>query len=143
MVIFRTGLVLTKHGGLLKQLLLPFKLGVGGPIAGGEQFMSWIHLDDEVGLMLWALDDDQVSGRDQRDRAEPGDQPRVLQGARAGAAPPRRHARSRSSRSPRMRGSELADAVAGGARVLPRRALDLGYEFRHPELDEALRAALR
>ena len=42
-----------------------------------------------------------------------------------------------------LRGGELADAVAGGARVLPRRALDGGYEFRHPELDEALRTALR
>ena len=42
-----------------------------------------------------------------------------------------------------MRGGELADAVAGGARVLPRRALDGGYEFRHPEIDEALRSALR
>src|SRR3954449_9681126 len=61
-VILRTGLVLTKHGGLLKQLLLPFKLGVGGPIAGGEQFMSWIHIDDEVGLLLWALDNDRVAG---------------------------------------------------------------------------------
>src|SRR3954447_20236702 len=46
-VIVRTGLVVTKHGGLLKQLLLPFKLGAGGPIAGGEQYMSWIHIDDE------------------------------------------------------------------------------------------------
>src|SRR5437667_361484 len=61
-VIFRTGLVLTKEGGLLKQLLLPFRLGVGGPIAGGEQFMSWIHMDDEVGLFLWALDDHSVWG---------------------------------------------------------------------------------
>ena len=61
-VIFRTGLVLTKDGGLLQQLLIPFKLGVGGPIAGGEQFMSWIHLDDEVGLLLWALDNERVSG---------------------------------------------------------------------------------
>jgi NAD dependent epimerase/dehydratase family enzyme len=42
-----------------------------------------------------------------------------------------------------MRGRELADAVVGGTRVLPRRALDLGYEFRHPDLDEALAAALR
>src|SRR5215208_1922380 len=61
-VIFRTGLVLSKHGGLLAQLLLPFKLGVGGPIAGGEQYMSWIHLEDLVGLLLWALDNDQVTG---------------------------------------------------------------------------------
>ena len=61
-VILRTGLVLTKHGGLLKQLLLPFKLGVGGPLGSGAQYMSWIHLDDEVRLILWALDNDRVSG---------------------------------------------------------------------------------
>ena len=61
-VILRTGLVLTKDGGLLKQLLLPFKLGVGGPLGSGEQYMSWIHLDDEVGLILWAIDDERVNG---------------------------------------------------------------------------------
>ena len=64
-MIFRTGLVLSKDGGLLKQLLLPFKLGVGGPIAGGEQYMSWVHIEDEVGLFLWALDDHQC----QRERS--------------------------------------------------------------------------
>ena len=61
-VILRTGLVLTKHGGLIKQLLLPFKLGLGGPLGSGDQYMSWIHLDDEVGIILWALDNEQVSG---------------------------------------------------------------------------------
>ena len=61
-VIFRTGLVLSKNGGLLKQLLLPFKLGVGGPIAGGDQYMSWVHIEDVVGLFLWALDDHRVWG---------------------------------------------------------------------------------
>ena len=48
-VILRSGAVLDPDGGLLKQLLLPFKLGVGGPLAGGGQYMPWIHLDDEVG----------------------------------------------------------------------------------------------
>ncbi len=61
-VIVRTGLVLSRHGGLLKQLLLPFRLGVGGPIAGGEQYVSWIHIADEVSLLLWALDNEEVSG---------------------------------------------------------------------------------
>ena len=46
----------------MKELLLLFKLGLGGPLAGGEQYLSWIHLDDEVGIVLWALDNDQVSG---------------------------------------------------------------------------------
>ena len=47
---------------LVKQLELPFKLGLGGPIAGGEQFLSWIHVDDEVAMVLWALDNEKVSG---------------------------------------------------------------------------------
>jgi uncharacterized protein (TIGR01777 family) len=141
-VIFRTGLVLTKDGGLVKQLLIPFKLGVGGPIAGGEQFMSWIHLDDEVGLFLWALDNERVSGTINATAPNPvtnREFSKALGRAlhRPAFAPVPKFAVAA------MRGGELADAVAGGARVLPRRALDGGYEFRHPEIDEALRSALR
>jgi uncharacterized protein (TIGR01777 family) len=141
-VIFRTGLVLTKEGGLLRQLLLPFKLGLGGPIAGGEQFMSWIHIDDVVGLLLWALDDKRVWGVINATAPNPatnGEFSKSLGRAlrRPAVMPAPKFAVAA------LRGRELADAVAGGARVLPRRALDLGYRFRHPELDEALRSALR
>jgi uncharacterized protein len=141
-VIFRTGLVLTKHGGLLKQLLLPFKLGVGGPIAGGEQYMSWIHIDDVVGLFLWALDDHRVWG------VINATAPNPVTNREFSKALGRALHRPAVMPVPKLavtalRGGELADAVAGGARVLPRRALDLGYEFRHPELDEALRSAVR
>ncbi len=141
-VIFRTGLVLTKHGGLVKQLLLPFKLGVGGPIAGGEQFMSWISLEDVVGLMLWALDTHEVWGIINATAPNPVTNREFSKAFgkalhRPAIIPIPKFAVSA------LRGGELADAVAGGARVLPRRALDGGYEFRHPELDEALRTALR
>jgi uncharacterized protein (TIGR01777 family) len=141
-VIFRTGLVLTKRGGLLRQLLLPFKLGVGGPIAGGEQFMSWIHIEDEIGLILWALDDERVSGTVNATAPSP------VTNREFSKALGRALRRPAAFPVPKlavtaMRGRELADAVVGGARVLPRRALDLGYEFRHPDLDEALTAALR
>jgi uncharacterized protein (TIGR01777 family) len=141
-VIFRTGLVLSKDGGLLKQLLLPFKLGVGGPIAGGDQYMSWVQIEDVVGLFLWALDDHRVWG--------------VINGTAPNPVTNREFSKALGSALHRpafmpapkfavaaLRGGELADAVAGGARVVPRRALDLGYEFRHPELGEALRSALR
>jgi uncharacterized protein len=141
-VIFRTGLVLSKEGGLLKQLLLPFRLGVGGPIAGGDQYMSWIHIEDVVGLFLWALDDRRAWG--------------VINGTAPSPVTNREFSKAlgRALRRPAfmpvpkfavaaLRGAELADAVAGGARVLPRRAVDLGYEFRHPDLNEALRSALR
>jgi NAD dependent epimerase/dehydratase family enzyme len=56
LVIVRTGLVLDPARACWEGLLTPFKLGVGGPIAGGRQYMSWIHIDDEVGILLWALD---------------------------------------------------------------------------------------
>ena len=58
----RTGLVLEPESGLLKQLLPVFKLGGGGPLAGGDQYMPWIHIDDEVALILWALDTEGISG---------------------------------------------------------------------------------
>ena len=61
-MILRTGLLLTKEAGLLGELLLPFKLGVGGPVAGGRNYMPWISLADEVGLMLWALDTRAAAG---------------------------------------------------------------------------------
>jgi uncharacterized protein (TIGR01777 family) len=140
-VIFRTGLVLTKDGGLLKQLLLPFKLGVGGPIAGGDQYMSWVQLEDVVGLFLWALDDHRVWGTINATAPNP------VTNREFSKALGRALNRPTFIPTPKfavaaVRGGELADAVAGGARVLPRRALDLGYEFRHTELDEALRTAL-
>jgi uncharacterized protein len=140
-VIFRTGLVLSKDGGLLKQLLLPFKLGVGGPIAGGDQYMSWVHIEDVVGLFLWALDDHSVWG------VINGTAPNPVTNAEFSKEFGRALHRPAFMPVPKfavaaLRGGDLADAVAGGARVVPRRALDLGYEFRHPQLGEALRSAL-
>jgi len=140
-VIFRTGLVLTKDGGLLRQLLLPFKLGVGGPIAGGEQFMSWIHLEDVLGLFIWALDDHSVWGVINATAPNPVTNREFSKALGAALHRPAVFPVPKLAVTA-LRGRELADAVAGGARVLPRRALDLGYEFRHPELDEALRSAL-
>lgn len=140
-VILRTGLVLSRHGGLLKQLSLPFKLGLGGPIGSGEQYMSWIHIDDEVGLILWALGNEQVSG--------------IVNATAPGPVTNREFSKAlgRALHRPAvvpipklavaaLRGGELADLVAGGARVVPRRAHDLGYEFEYSEVDPAIEAAL-
>ncbi len=78
LVIVRTGHVLDASGGLLGELLTPFKLGVGGPIAGGRQYMSWIHIDDEVGHPALGARQRRGQRHGQRDRAQPGHQPRVL-----------------------------------------------------------------
>jgi uncharacterized protein len=142
LVIFRTAPILSKNSGLIKQLRLPFKLGLGGPIAGGEQFLSWITLEDEIALIFWALDSDSVSG------VINASAPNPVTNREFSKALGRALNRPAVIPVPKlavtaMRGTELAEAVAGGARVIPRRALDLGFEFRHPEIDEALRSALR
>lgn len=137
LVVVRTGHVLDPSGGLLGQLLTPFKLGIGGPIAGGSQYMSWIHIDDEVGILLWALDNDKVSGVVNSTAPNPVSN-RELSKAIGRAL-------NRPAVVPvpglalnLMFGSEFAQVLKGGQRVMPRRALDLGYEFRHPDLDQAL-----
>ncbi len=140
-VIVRTGLVLSKDGGLLKQLLLPFKLGLGGPIAGGEQFMSWIHIDDEVALLLWALDNDSVTGVINATAPNPVTNRELSQALGTALHRPALFPVPKLAVAA-LRGGELAELVAGGARVMPRRATDRGFEFRYAELEEALQAAL-
>jgi uncharacterized protein (TIGR01777 family) len=141
-VILRTAPVLDRHHGLLKQLLLPFKLGVGGPLAGGGQYMPWIHVDDEVRLVLWALDNQGTSGtynavapHSVTNREFSRALGRVLR--RPAVVPvPELALKVRF-------GSELGEIVTGGQRAVPRRAVDEGFEFRHPELEPALRDLMR
>ncbi len=141
LVIVRTGQVLDTGGGMLGELLLPFKLGLGGPLAGGHQYLSWIHVDDEVGILLWALENETVTG--------------VVNATSPNPATNRDFSKAlgRALGRPAVVpvpglvldlkfGSEFGKVLRGGQRVMPRRTLDLGYEFRHPELDEALRDLL-
>jgi uncharacterized protein len=141
-VVVRSGLVLDPEHGLLKQLLLPFKLGVGGPLAGGGQYMPWIHVDDEVRLLLWALDTDGASGTYNATAPNPVTNRefsktlgRVL-GRPAVVPVPKLALKARF-------GGELGEVAAGGQRTIPRRALDAGFEFHHPELESALNDLLR
>ncbi len=141
LVIVRTGHVLDASGGLLGELLTPFKLGVGGPIAGGRQYMSWIHIDDEVGILLWALDNETVSGTVNSTAPNP------VTNREFSHAIGRALGRPASVPVPGFVldlkfGGEFGRVLRGGQRVLPRRALDLGYEFRYPEIDGALKNLL-
>lgn len=137
LVIVRTGHVLDPRGGFLGAQLTPFKLGVGGPLAGGNQYVSWIHVEDEVGILLWALDNDKVSGVVNATAPNPVTN-KVFSKALGKAL-------GRPAVIPvpgltvdLMFGKEFGQVLRGGQRVMPRRALDLGYEFRHPQVDEAL-----
>ncbi|HEY1285599.1 MAG TPA: TIGR01777 family oxidoreductase [Solirubrobacterales bacterium] len=137
LVIVRSGHVLDAGDGLLAQLLTPFRLGVGGPLAGGRQYMSWIHIDDEVGILLWAIDNERVSG--------------VINATAPNPVTNRELSRAlgRALNRPAVMpvpglvldlkfGSEFGHVLRGGQRVLPRRPLDLGYEFRFSDIDRAL-----
>jgi uncharacterized protein len=141
-VVLRSGLVLDPEHGLLRQLLLPFRLGVGGPVAGGGQYMSWIHREDEVRLLLWALDNHEASETYNATAPNPVTNRefsktfgRVL-GRPAVVPVPKLALKARF-------GDELGEIAAGGQRVVPRRALDAGFEFAHPDLEPALRDLLR
>jgi uncharacterized protein (TIGR01777 family) len=140
-VILRTGLVLDPRHGLLKQLLVPFRLGLGGPLAGGRQFMSWIHREDEVRLLLWALENHATSGTYNATAPNPVTNREFSKtlgsvlGRPAVVPVPKLALKARF-------GDELGEVAAGGQRVLPRRALDAGFEFAHPDIEPALRDLL-
>lgn len=133
----RTGLVLGTGGGALPRMLLPFRLFVGGPMGSGNQWMSWVHLDDLVGLYRAALKSPDAAGPFNGTAPNP-----VTNREFAKAVG---EAMGRPSRLPapapllRLALGEMADALLlGGQRVLPRRAEDLEFVFRYPHVGPAL-----
>ncbi len=136
----RTGVVLDKGGGALKRMLPFFKLGVGGPVAGGRQWLPWIHLDDLVGLYLAAIDGADWHG------AVNGTAPTPVTNKEFSRALGRALHRPALAPVPafaiRILYGEMAAIVVHGQRAVPERPLALGHTFRHPELDAALRDAL-
>src|SRR3954470_19692504 len=137
----RTGVVLDAEGGALEKMLPPFKLGVGGPVAGGRQYVPWIHLDDVIAIYLRAIDAPAWSGPVNATAPEPATN-RELSKA-LGRALKRPAIAPVPGFAVKLLYGEMAALVIGGQRAVPRRALEHGYEFRHPELDEALRSVLR
>lgn len=141
LVIVRTGQVLSTEGGMLKEMLPPFKLGVGGPLAGGSQYLGWVHIDDEVGILLWALDNESVSGVVNASSPNPATNKEFSK------------ALGRALNRPAVMpvpglvldlkfGKEFGQVLRGGQRVIPKRTEELGYEFIYPDLDNALRDLL-
>ncbi|MHB8234218.1 MAG: TIGR01777 family oxidoreductase [Solirubrobacteraceae bacterium] len=138
--IVRTGVVLDKHGGALEKMLPPFRMGVGGPVAGGRQFISWIHRDDLAELIATAARDERWSGPFNATAPEPvsnRDFSRAL-----GRALKRPAVLPVPGLALRALYGEMAEIVTEGARVVPARALVLGFQFAHADLGEALSSAL-
>ncbi|HUH85156.1 MAG TPA: TIGR01777 family oxidoreductase [Stellaceae bacterium] len=133
----RTGIVLGADGGALAPMLLPFELGLGGRIGQGRQWMSWIHRDDIVGLIIHAIAVDSVDGVINGTAPEPV---RNVDFARAlGRALHRPALLPVPAFALRLALGQLAEEVLlGGQRVLPQKAIETGYQFLYPTLEEAL-----
>src|SRR5688572_1789386 len=131
LVLLRTGLVLSRSGGALPQLALPFRLLIGGPVGSGRQYVSWIHVDDWVAMVRWAIATAAVSGPLNVTAPNP-----VTNGemARALGKVLRRPAAVRAPAfAVRLGLGEMGDAlILSGQRVMPARARTLGFEFTHP-----------
>jgi uncharacterized protein (TIGR01777 family) len=136
----RTGVVLDAGGGALSKMLLPFKLGGGGPVAGGRQYMPWIHVDDVVGIYLTAIDDPTWSGAVNATAPEPVTNKTFSKAL--GRALHRPAVAPIPGAAIRLLYGDMAEIVTKGQRVVPRRTLELGYRFQQPGLDEALRTAV-
>jgi uncharacterized protein (TIGR01777 family) len=136
----RLGVVLGEGGGALAKMAPPFRFFLGGPLGSGQQWVSWVHRDDVIGIALWALENGAVRGAVNVTAPQP--------------VPMREFARAlgralgRPSWAPvpapalRVLMGEMADVLLTGQRVLPEVARSLGYRFRFPDLDGALRSIL-
>jgi hypothetical protein len=137
----RTGVVLGSDGGALAQMLLPFRLGLGGRIGSGRQFMSWIHIDDLVGILLHAATASEVRG------PVNGAAPQAVTNREftATLAEVLRRPAFLAVPAPLLRIAlgEFADVLLGSQRVVPEKILEAGYTFRYPELKGALRNLVR
>ena len=138
----RTGVVLARDGGALKPMLLPFRLGLGGRIGSGQQYWSWISLDDEVGAMLFVLQNDSLRGPVNAVGPTPvrnAEFVRVLGEVlhRPTIFPLPEWAVKT------LLGEMGEELLLTSARVMPAKLNAAGYRFAHSELQDALRAALR
>jgi uncharacterized protein (TIGR01777 family) len=139
-VLTRTGVVLARDGGALARMLPAFRLGVGGPVAGGCQWVPWVEIDDVAGAIVHTITTDAASGPVNVVAPNPATNAEL---ARALGRVLRRPAvMPVPGAALRLLYGEMAQVVTTGARVVPRRLQELGYTFRQPELEPALRAAL-
>lgn len=136
----RIGVVLDRSGGALQKLLPVFRIGAGGPVAGGRQYMPWVSIDDVVGIILEALSQPSWSGA--VNACAPSSATNAEFSRTLGHVLNRPAVLPAPAFALRAMFGEMASTVIGSQRVVPRRTLELGYRFRYPELEPALRAAL-
>ncbi|MCU1448807.1 MAG: hypothetical protein JWP02_977 [Acidimicrobiales bacterium] len=138
----RTGLVLSAQGGALKQMLLPFRLGVGGRIGSGRQWWSWISIDDEVGAILAVLDGTVPPGPANLTAPNPVTNTEFTRTLNRVLRRPTLLPTPTIALKALFGGEAVEEMFTGGQRVMPARLEAAGYAFRHPRLEGALRDLL-
>ena len=139
-VVTRTGVVLSAEGGALAKMLPFFRLGIGGPVAGGRQYVPWVHLDDVVGAMGFCLGNHDATGPANLTAPTPvtnSELSRTL-----GRVLKRPAFLPVPALALKTLYGEMAQIIVTGQRAVPARLEDLGYHFRYPELEPALRDVL-
>ena len=134
--LLRTGVVLSQEGGALAKMKLPFKLGVGGPIGSGKQYLPWIHIDDLVNAIIWLMDNNHLQGPFNMVA------PYAVRNEQFAATLGHVMHRPAFMRTPasaiKLMMGESAVLVLGGQHVLPKRLEESGFGFRWYDLQEAL-----
>lgn len=133
----RTGIVLGKNGGALSKMLPAFKLGLGGPMGNGRQWMSWIHIDDLIGIILYVINNKGIKG------AVNGTAPNPVTNKIFSSTLARVLKRPALLPMPAfvlklMLGEMAEELLLSGQRVMPKKILDAGYHFQYADLDNAL-----
>jgi uncharacterized protein len=141
-VLLRTGIVLSKDGGALATMMTPFKLGVGGVVGSGKQWMSWISLDDVVGIINFALENESVRGAINVTAPNPVTNEEFTK--TLGSVLYRPTFLPLPEFAVHMVFGEMGDALLlDSTRVVPKRMLDAGYEFEFTDLKAALEHAVK
>lgn len=134
----RTGVVLGKNGGALSKMLPPFKMALGGPMGSGQQWMSWVHMDDLVNAIVYALETPSINGPINGTAPNPVTNKAFSKALGA--------ALNRPAIIPMpafvlklMMGEMAEELLLSGQRVVPAKLTQSGFEFKYPQLDDALR----
>ncbi|MSP37265.1 MAG: TIGR01777 family protein [Deltaproteobacteria bacterium] len=136
----RTGIVLGPHGGALEKMTAPFRFYLGGPLGTGKQWMSWIHLEDQVRLILHVINNPQASGAINATSPNPVQNEEFSQ--TLGKVLKRPSWFAVPAFALRMKLGDMAEMLLTGQRVAPAAAQKLGFEFHHPDLLEALQTCM-
>jgi len=135
-VLLRTGIVLAKGKGALKKMVPPFKMFAGGPLGSGRQWMPWIHIDDEIGLIRFLMENDNARGAFNGTAPNPVT---MAEFAKTLGAVLNRPAWAKVPASIlALMVGEMADMLLSGQRAIPEAALKLGYKFKYQNLGQAL-----